>query len=154
MRRLARLGVVGLLAAACVEVVPGFDPTVGPVVAERCVDADSDPSVDVSFARDLRPIIERTDGPGCGCHLPSRPNPIGVQESGLDLSSLAGLRAGGARSGASIVVPGRPCASILYLKTGDAPPVGSRMPFDAPPFLSAADRQKIADWIAEGADDD
>jgi hypothetical protein len=36
---------------------------------------------------------------------------------------------------------------------GEAPPFGARMPLNGPPFLDERDRQLLADWIAEGADD-
>jgi len=52
-----------------------------------------------------------------------------------------------------IVVPGQPCASILYLKVDEAPPFGARMPLDGPPFWTEDEIQRLHDWIAEGAGD-
>lgn len=130
-------------------------PDVGPLVASRCINEDSDPDVDISFRGDLQPIFRGLDGPaGCSCHLPNTPDPIGFDLTGLDLSSYETLRQGGITSGPDIVVPGQPCRSILFLKTGPSPPFGSRMPFDGPPVLDAIRRAKLADWIAEGADND
>jgi len=34
-----------------------------------------------------------------------------------------------------------------------APPFGSRMPSNGPPYFSPGERALIADWIAEGAND-
>lgn len=127
----------------------GLDPEVGERQAERCLDQDSDPSVNVSFARDLLPLFEGT--PGCRCHLSTSDEPVGVSVTGLDLATRESLLRGGSVSRSDIVVPGSPCRSILFLKTGGSPPFGSRMPFDGPPLLSAGQRQLIADWIAEGA---
>lgn len=150
---LAACAVFGL--AGCLGALDPFDPEVGAPLAERCVDEDSDPSTAVSFARDVAPLFRGEAGPvGCGCHIPTKPSPIGFEETGLDLSSYAGVRAGGRRSAGTAVVPGQPCASILVQKISPAPPFGARMPFNGPPFLDAAARQRIADWVAEGALDD
>ncbi len=137
--------IAGLWLMACGE----LDPGVGPPRAGRCVDRDSDPEQSLSFIADIRPIID--GDPGCGCHLPTEPDPIGFIATGLDLSSLERLLEGGVTSGADIVVPGLPCQSVLYQKTTAAPPFGSQMPFDGPPMLPERDRQRIADWIAQGA---
>lgn len=142
------------LAVAALAGCGELDPEVGGLIAAQCIDEDSNPARDVSFSEDLQPLFEGVDGPpGCGCHFSDRRDPIGFQLTGLDLSTYATLRAGGATSGSSIVVPGRPCQSVLFLKTGPSPPFGSRMPFDGPPSLSREQRQLIADWIAEGARD-
>jgi hypothetical protein len=142
-----------LLLAGCIESFDGVDPEVGGARAERCVDADSDPDKEISFSKDVRPILhgEVSGVPGCSCHLPDRPNPIGFEQAGLDLSSYAKLREGGVRSRSAIVVSGKPCSSILWQKVSAGPPFGARMPFDGPPFLGAEQRRILADWIAEGA---
>jgi len=138
---------LGLALAACLE------PEVGPLLAGTCKNADSDPAVAVSFASQIQPMFTRMTA-GCGCHLQNAAGPgIGVQLSGLNLSSLSALKAGGRNSGARIVVPMEPCESILYEKVYEAPPFGSRMPLGGPPFLSAQDLDLLHDWIAEGAVD-
>lgn len=155
-RRPTVLGLLALVlgAGGCLGVLEPVDPAVGPALAARCTQEDSDPGTAVSFTRDVLPLLKGEAGPvGCGCHFPGSKTPIGIEQAGLDLSSYASLRAGGVRSRAAIVVAGRPCDSILVQKIGEAPPVGARMPFDGPPFLSDAERQLIADWIAEGAGD-
>ena len=63
------------------------------------------------------------------------------------------MLAGGQNTGASIVVSGMPCDSLLWQKISPGPPFGARMPFNGPPFLSDEQRRLIGDWIAEGARD-
>lgn len=143
-----------LLSTGCLSAIDGLDPKVGEPIAVRCSNTDSDPDRDVSFSNDVQPILlGRTMNPGCGCHLPTNPDPVGLSETGLNLSDLGGLRAGGANSLAGVVVAGAPCESILWQKVSSGPPFGSRMPFDGPPFLDDEARQLISDWIAEGARD-
>jgi len=140
----ARAALLALAVAGCYVV-----PDVGPRLAGTCDDNDSRPAgKPVSFAGDIQPLILRQDG-GCGCHL----NGIGTQLAGLNLSSVTSLRMGGFNSGSRIVVAGDPCSSILYQKVSDAPPFGSRMPLDGPPFWTADELQLLHDWIAEGAND-
>ncbi len=139
----------GLAAlAGCLD---DFEPEVGPPHRPACSDEDSDPSARVSFRDDIQGgLFARS----CvACHTPQGPNPLGLRASGLDLSSRETLLRGGDEGGADTVVPGSPCESVLLQKLGPAPPFGARMPIDGPPFLDAEDRQLVADWIAEGADD-
>ena len=139
----------------CLDAVDALDPEVGQPLSDRCVNQDSDPDVTVSFSRHVLPLLKGEAGPvGCACHQPSDPNPIGLEQTGLDLSSFDGIRAGGINSGASAIVPEQPCDSIVWQKISPGPPFGARMPFNGPPFLDDEDRQLIADWIAEGARDD
>jgi hypothetical protein len=82
---------------------------------------------------------------GCmPCHL-------GRVTSGLDLSTYDSMRAGGTNSGTNIIIPMKPCESILPQKLSPTPPFGSRMPFNGPPYFSASQLQVVRDWIAEGA---
>ena len=148
MSRAALAGLGLAILGACV-----LEPDVGPRLAGVCDNTDTNPGSSVSFSLDIRPLIARQSG-GCGCHLPSSTGAgTGTQLSGLDLSSFASLRAGGANSGAQVVVAGAPCASIMYQKLSDSPPFGSRMPLNGPPFFNADQLQLLHDWIAEGARD-
>lgn len=154
MPMLVRISVaLALLDTGCLG---PLEPDVGDPQRERCVNEDSDPSSDVSFARDIfAGVIHRAKpAPGCRCHLPTDPTPIGFELGGLDLSSYDGLRRGGASSGANIIIPGQPCDSVLVLKASEGPPFGSRMPLDGPPYLTDEELQTVRDWIAEGALDD
>ena len=105
--------------------------------------ADSDPDVEVSFAEDVRPLTYKATG-GCTCHATS-------STSGFNLGSYERLRRGGLNSGVNIIVPGKPCDSIIVQKLGLAPPFGSRMPYNGPPYFTAEELQVVKDWIAEGA---
>lgn len=140
---IALVGPLGPLVAAC-----DLAPDTGPPRSDRCSDEDGDPARAVSFTRDVRPLFARL----CAvCHYPGGDDPIGLREGGLDLSSHARLVEGGVRSAGTIVQPGAPCASVLYLKVTPGPPFGARMPLDGPPYLTADEQALIHDWIAEGA---
>lgn len=107
----------------------------------------------VSFARDIRPLMNRPNGPRAGCkecHYPSQPNPQGFDLTGLDLSSLGTLRKGGVSTGRGIVVPGQPDASALVQKLEGTYARGVRMPKDRGPW-SADEIALVRRWILEGA---
>lgn len=104
---------------------------------------DSNPIVSVSFSHDIRPVLAKSPG-GCSCHSSNT-------TSGFNLGSYESLRRGGMNSGTRIIVPGKPCESILFQKLGLAPPFGARMPYNGPPYFSAAELMLVRDWIAEGA---
>lgn len=144
----ALLGFAVLLAAGCDE----LRPDVGPPTQELCLDEDSDPDTAVLFGRDIVGTIFTPGETGCHqCHRPDAPTPLGIEVGGLDLSDAASLLQGGVVAGSNIVIPGRPCDSVLLQKVGAAPPFGGRMPLNGPPFLNDDERQLIHDWIAEGA---
>lgn len=142
------------LACLCVALtVAGCDlePDVGPPIAERCSNADTDPEALVRFSSDILPILHR-DSAGCyPCHDPSEDDAVGFRNGGLDLSTYAAAKRGGFNSSQTIIVPGAPCSSVLYLKVSPGPPFGSRMPFDGPPYLTSLEQRLVHDWIAEGA---
>lgn len=145
----AILFIVGSALWGTMAMVGGCDlaPDVGPLQQARCAAADSDPSVPISFAADIEPVLAAA----CyRCHDPSMPDSVGTERSGLDLSSFDALRAGGGTTGTDIVSPEDPCGSLLYLKVLAGPPVGSRMPLGGAP-LTAQQLDAIHDWVAEGA---
>ncbi|MEZ4363592.1 MAG: hypothetical protein R3B48_25675 [Kofleriaceae bacterium] len=140
---------IALAAALLGGCIDALAPEVGPPLRAVCVNEDSDPTKDVSFATDLR---DKIFAPRCGfCHTPTASTPIGVTLGGLDLSTYATLRSGGVNSAQTIVVPGRPCQSVLVQKVMEGPPFGDRMPENGPPYLSRAEVTLLSDWIAEGA---
>jgi hypothetical protein len=143
-------GLTGLVLTAIVGCTT-LEPDVGRLLAGTCANADTDPGVDVSFSANIRPLLVRSPG-GCSCHMPTS-GELGAATLivGLNLGSLESLREGGVTSGERVVVAGEPCASIMYQKVSEAPPFGSRMPLNGPPYLSVEDRQLLHDWIAEGA---
>lgn len=141
------LWLLALGVAAC-----GIEPDVGKPLAGACSNADSDAAMAISFRGEIRPLLARSKA-GCSCHLPSPAGPgPGTQLGGLDLSSLASLRAGGFNSSSGIVVAAQPCDSVIYQKVYEAPPFGSRMPLGGP-YWSDDELALLHDWIAEGAAD-
>lgn len=148
-RRVRRgLLAMGAVLAGCVEPVD-----VGPPLRPACSAAPADPDHVVRFQADIRDAIFLRADLCVRCHTATGATPIGLAVSGLELSSYARLRAGGAVGGMNTVVPGNPCASVLVQKLGPAPPFGGRMPLDGP-YLEPAELQTIVDWIAAGALDD
>ncbi len=93
--------------------------------------------------RDIAPILLQR----CSrCHRANAPDP-GPPE-GLSVMTHEALLRGGERV---VVVPGKPLASELMRRVaGMAQP---RMPFDGPPWLSAAEIERLSRWIADGARD-
>lgn len=136
-------------------VAPGcsaVQPEVGEPLA-ACVDGDSNPAVKVSFKDEIRPLLDgRVVGPkACAdCHYHSRGLMGGIQESGLDLETLALLKKGGRLTAGDIVVPGQPCKSAIVQKVRGTR-AGARMPMGGP-FWSPEQVQLLKDWIAEGAE--
>jgi hypothetical protein len=139
--RSIRLLLVASTALLC-SCIASLEPDVGEVAADVCKNEDSNPEVDVTFTVDILPKLRG----GCSCHGPS-------ESSGLNVSDYGLLRRGGNNSRESIVIPGDPCASIIYQKLSDSPPFGSRMPTGGP-YWSRADMALLHDWIAEGASED
>lgn len=144
--------VFALGAGGCIA--DSFAPDVGEPLAGTCDSDDSDPDVDISFALDLRPVMNRPRGEaGCSCHTPTNGTPSGIELGGLDLGSWHAMRQGGRQSGSEIVVAGDPCSSILIEKITETPGFGARMPLDGEPYLTGEEIQMFRDWIAEGASD-
>ena len=134
--------VVLVLCGGCLD---DIGPNVGAPVAELCANGAARSST-VSFARDIQPIF---DARCKACHYPNGIAPIGLQVTGLNLSTYQTVISGAIAG--PVVIPDEPCSSILYLKVTPGPPFGSRMPLNGPPFLTDGDIQLIHDWIAEGA---
>ncbi len=157
MRRVGGALVQVVFASAAVAACSSVDPQVGPAQA-ACVDADSNPNAKVSFAAVIRPWMNRGTNDsfanGCStCHYSNAADPLGIQIGGLDLTTLGSLRRGGRTSGDRIVVPGKPCESVLVQKLrGNYPAAPVRMPKDGPPYWSDKWIQAVSDWIAEGAE--
>ena len=132
-----------------------FEPETGGVVL-ACVDADSDPATPVNFHRDIRPMMDRLKddpaGPGCrACHYASEASHAGIDLGGLNLETLGALRKGGITSGPNILVPSKPCSSVIVQKLRGTYPFGPQMPKESPREWNATEIQLVVDWIAEGA---
>ncbi len=143
-----RFVIVVITLVGCIE---SATPDVGEPIGERCDSADSDPVTSVSYSQDIRAGILVDRGRCVRCHTPEGATPIGVSIAMFDMSTYQTLRQGGRTSGVGVIVSGDPCGSVLPKKIGPAPPFGSRMPYDGPPYLSDEDQQLVHDWIAEGA---
>jgi len=137
------------LAPACTL----FEPeTAGPLTA--CVDGDSNPSVKVSFAKDIRPLMDgRVPGPKpcADCHYLTKGTQEGINESGLKLATLGALLNGGNRTGKGIIVKGSPCQSPIIQKLRGTFGEGARMPKGGP-YWNPDQIQLFMDWISEGAE--
>jgi hypothetical protein len=130
-----------------------LDPETGDL-RPACVDQDSDPGREVSFARDIRPLMSGAvvGTKGCkACHYPTNlaGTRDGFLETGLDLETLGALRRGGRNTNAAIVVPGSPCGSAIVKKL-QGTFGGARMPKGGP-YWRPEQIQLVVDWIAEGA---
>ena len=87
-----------------------------------------------TFDSEVRPLLEQNCLP---CHGQ------GTQASGLDVTSLDGLLAGGAMHGPAIT-PGHPTESVLMRALNGK--LSPRMPLGKPP-LAQQEIEKIASWI-------
>ena len=159
---MARLIFVPLLGTAACQLVDDirYRPQVGPLVPDAVTITgacpiipgdtcgDSNLAAEVSFSRDIQPLINRATPGGCMSHtqMPTMPTVL------LDVSTYTSLRKGGYFSKAKIIVDCRPCDSILVQKLSDPPPFGARMPMDNH-YWSDVDMTLLRDWIAEGARD-
>ena len=162
---MAGLTLAGLLhraLAAAALVVLAVTPActfVQPETGDRltaCVDGDSDPNVKVSFAKDIRPIINGLvpgPKPCANCHFPNSGTHEGFDQTGLDLTTLRWVRRGGSRTADDIIVPGQPCKSAIIQKLRGTYQEGGRMPKGGP-YWTPAQIQLFMDWISEGAQGD
>lgn len=138
---------IGFTLAGCGD----FLPEVGSGAPADAVDAGK-----VSFARDIRPIMNRLKddprGPGCAsCHYATSADHQGIDLGGLDLTTLGSLRKGGITSAGTIAIPGNPDGSAIVQKLRGTYKLGARMPRSGPPYLTDAETQLFVDWIAAGA---
>jgi len=135
------------IATSCKE----LDPETGSIQTS-CKDVDSNPAATVDFATQIRPLINDREPTtrGClSCHDQTQGTMEGFIATGLDLSKLQLIRKGD-RGTTSIVVPGKPCESLIVQKLQGVSPSGARMPRGGP-FWDDAKIQLMIDWIAEGA---
>jgi hypothetical protein len=154
----ARPSLASLLTLVAIVVAPAcaaLEPETGDRLS-ACVDTDSDPNVKVSFAKDLRPLINGLvpgPKPCANCHFPNSGTHEGFDETNLNLTTLRWLRLGGNRTRDTIIVKGHPCQSAVIQKIRGTFGQGARMPKGGP-YLSPQQIQLFMDWIAEGAEGD
>lgn len=123
------------------------------------LDAGAPDGPEIAFGRDIRPLMDRgaedPTGHGCkACHYSTEPSHVGTDVTGLDLSTLGGLRKGGVDTQSDIVVPFSPEASALVQKLRGTFGVGVRMPKNGPAYWSESDIELVEQWIAQGAKGD
>lgn len=118
--------------------------TAAPLAAALIAACSPPPLAQVSFARDIRPVLERQCLP---CHASGGP---GSDASGLRLDGYAALLAG-TRLGA-VIVPGDAASSTLYRVAAGLADPRLRMPHAAPP-LDSASLDALRRWIDSGAQD-
>jgi hypothetical protein len=160
-RSRARLFVISVLITSAVWAsgCSAFDPHLG---ARNEADNDdayttdgASDSATVSFARDIRPLMDRDNGAdhphGCKfCHYTA--TGAGAVQSGLRLETLGQLRNSPALHG-PIVKAGDPAGSPLVQKLHGTFAVGLRMPRDGSPdhYWTDAEIALVETWIAQGA---
>ncbi len=107
---------------------------------------------EISYANDVQPIFNAR----CtSCHSPGSPTTdfVGIRmvlTAGQSYDSLVD-QPSSQRPDLTLVVPGNPDSSLLWLKvSSNAPPVGATMPLLGA-RLSSAELAVIRDWVDQGA---
>jgi hypothetical protein len=96
----------------------------------------------LDFARDVRPLLADK----CfACHGPDQRK----RKAGLRLDTRAGLFR--VREGRAVVTPGKPDESHLFLRVVSTDPEERMPPAETGKSVSAAEAERIRDWIAQGA---
>jgi len=155
-----------LIALAMLGGCSDLDPNIGPrrteheedVVEDAGPSDSDDPDVDpgaVSFARDIRPLINRpsskTEPKGCkSCHYRTESTHNGLDLSGFDMTTLGALRQGGGSSGRRIIVAGKPAESVIIQVLKGQYAYSNKMPKNGP-YWEDEDIGKVVTWISEGA---
>lgn len=105
----------------------------------------------ISFATDVQPIFNAR----CtSCHSPGFPTNVvvGIRMVLTPDESFNALvnQTSSQRADLTLVVPGDPDASLLWLKvSSDGPPVGATMPLLGQ-RLTSSELANVRDWIAQG----
>jgi hypothetical protein len=143
-RVLLRAGIaLAVLSVACA-------PETTEELTPACSDADSDPSKAVDYKTQVRPLLWKPQNGAnrcTSCHLSTYQE--GSTPVYLFLDSYALLRKGSKTAGA-VVLPGKPCASLLLKKLRGTAVNGARMPRGGP-YFTPEQIALVSDWIAEGA---
>ena len=144
-----------LLATACalaMSACPSKSPSAGG-------SAGAGGSSGATFSDIYSTLFPATTAPRCNfCHgMPPTAISNGNLSVGMDQKSayaaLVGKTSMDARCmGMPLVTPGKPEASLFYLKVSATPPCGDRMPLGGSP-LSDTQIEMIRSWIAAGAKD-
>jgi hypothetical protein len=118
--------------------------------ATGCENAGADP---VSFVADVQPIFLQSCGSTTTCHLKASPSEGMSLKEGQAYANLVDVPANQACNGQDRVEPGSAAGSYIVNKiTGTGVcPGEKKMPPQGD--LSDANKQKIIDWICQGAKD-
>ena len=141
--------IAGLAVCSCSVLEPSLGPE------QETIDG-GDGAAPVVFARDIRPLMNRSNtdvtGYGCAfCHYPGQGTAAGYDVTHLDLSTLGTLRLGGATTGTSIINVAAPEQSGLIEKLRGHYFEGDRMPKSGPPYWSDDEIQLVVTWMSQGA---
>ncbi|MEZ4294815.1 MAG: hypothetical protein R3B70_07550 [Polyangiaceae bacterium] len=120
------------------------------MVVDACETAGSEP---VLFGTDVQPIFSQSCGNATSCHLKSLPSEGLSLKPGEAYGALVDVAAKQSCEGKKRVAPGSAVESYLVNKitaTGVCPTTKKMPPSST---LSAANKQKIIDWICQGAQD-
>ncbi len=161
-----------LTIAFALTACSSLDPNVGPryteppvtddagLAGDAATDSDDIDPGGVSFARYIRPFIQRTRDQatamgvarGCvPCHDGNAPSHTGTSLSGFDVSTLGKLREGGGFTDRRIIVPYKPDESFI-VKALRGQFGSNRMPKGGNYWEETSDELRLlTKWIAEGA---
>ncbi len=151
-RPLLQAALVGACLLLAASSAVGCAPEPAGDATPACSNDDSDPTRGVDFATEIAPLL-RTRQNGADnctyCHDSTRPDLSSPVY--LYLDTLAFLRKGSKASGPVVVVPGKPCSSLIVRRLrGTTGGAGERMPKNGP-YFRPEQIQLVSDWIAEGA---
>jgi hypothetical protein len=172
-RTLSTMGTVACAAivTACSAIEPSLGPSQDDDAGATLVTGDDDGGATgddgggggdsgglalVSFKDQIRPLMNRSNddptGHGCAyCHYPGQGTMEGLMMTGLDLSTLGGLRKGGSTTGTGIIDVADPLQSGIVEKLQGHYFEGARMPKSGPPYWSDDEIQLVITWISQGA---
>jgi hypothetical protein len=130
-------------------------------IASGCTASEPDTAGPPTFTSIYTELFPRATRYQCEfCHgLPANEKSNGKLAMGMDqatsYAALVGKPATGdtCQQGMQLVAPGDPDHSLFFLKFGDSPPCGDRMPL-AGAALSNAQLEQVRTWILDGAQDD
>ncbi len=138
------------MAIALAVVTTACGPETTEELTPACSDADSDPSKTVDYKTQVRPLLWKPQNGANRCNsCHTSTDQEGSTPVYLFLDSYELLRKGSKTSGA-IIIPGKPCASLLVKKLRGTAVNGGRMPRRGP-YFTPEQITLVSDWIAEGA---
>jgi hypothetical protein len=122
----------------------------GSMSGDPCETAGADP---LSFANDVQPVFSASCGTATSCHFGQFPSAGLSLKVGEAYAELVDVNASQSCNGQKRVAPGSAVGSYIVNKitATDLCPMTKKMPPSA--TLPDASKQKIIDWICQGAQD-